>query len=122
MDKHLIITPSGTVADRLLDDSALVYRSGSGLVIITGCSHAGIINIVRYAQNVCKTEKIFDIIGGFHLYDAGREESVRIADEFAALKPAALHPCHCTGLAACMALAQVAPVKETGVGLRLEYA
>jgi len=121
MDKHLIITPSGTEPDHLLDDSALVYRSNSGLVIITGCSHAGIINIVRYAQDVCKTEKILDVIGGLHLYDAGPEEIGRIAEEFTALKPAALHPCHCTGLAACMALAQVAPVKETGVGLRLEY-
>ncbi len=120
-DQHLIVTPSGTEADRLLDDSALVYRSGSGLVIITGCSHAGIINIVRYAQEVCKTEEIRDVIGGFHLYDAGPHEIGRIADEFAVLKPAALHPCHCTGLAASMALLQVAPVKETGVGLRLEY-
>ena len=120
-DKNLIVTPSGTEADRLLDDSALVYRSGSGLVVITGCSHAGIINIIRYARKVCGITEIRDVIGGFHLYDATREEIRHIAAEFAELKPAALHPCHCTGLAACTELAQVAPVKEAGVGLRLEY-
>lgn len=118
---RLIITPSGTEADHLPDDSALVYRSATGLVIITGCSHAGISNIIRYAQEVCKTNEIRDVIGGFHLYDADPAEIGRTAALFAALKPAALHPCHCTGLSACMALAQVAPVKETGVGLRLEY-
>jgi 7,8-dihydropterin-6-yl-methyl-4-(beta-D-ribofuranosyl)aminobenzene 5'-phosphate synthase len=119
--KRLIVTPSGTETDHLLDDTALAYRSGSGLVVITGCSHAGIGNIVRYAQEVCGVQEIRDVIGGFHLYDAGPQEIGRTAAEFAALKPAALHPCHCTGLAARIVLAQVAPVKDAGVGLRLEY-
>jgi 7,8-dihydropterin-6-yl-methyl-4-(beta-D-ribofuranosyl)aminobenzene 5'-phosphate synthase len=119
--ERLVVTPSGTETDNLPDDTALVYRSGSGLVIITGCSHAGIANIVRYAQEVCGTKEIRDVIGGFHLYDSNPAEIGRTAAKFAALKPAALHPCHCTGLIATIALAQVAPVKETGVGLRLEY-
>ncbi|MCK9278220.1 MAG: hypothetical protein M0P22_09055 [Methanoculleus sp.] len=44
-----------------------------------------------------------------------------ILDYFSDVQPAALHPCHCTGLAAKVALSKVADVRETGVGLHLEY-
>src|SRR5208283_1769262 len=49
-----ILLPDGSTApDFLLDDSALAFRSGAGLIIITGCSHAGICNIAEYAREVC---------------------------------------------------------------------
>jgi 7,8-dihydropterin-6-yl-methyl-4-(beta-D-ribofuranosyl)aminobenzene 5'-phosphate synthase len=51
--------------DFLLDDSALAYRSAKGLVVITGCSHAGICNIVEQAREICREERVVDIIGGF---------------------------------------------------------
>ncbi|MFN2145228.1 MAG: MBL fold metallo-hydrolase, partial [Anaerolineales bacterium] len=53
--------------DGVIEDSALVYRSERGLVIITGCSHAGICNICEYAREVCSNERIAGIIGGLHL-------------------------------------------------------
>ena len=53
--------------DILLDDSALAFRTGKGLVIITGCSHSGICNIIEHAKKVCGEERILDIIGGLHL-------------------------------------------------------
>ena len=53
--------------DFLLDDSALAFRSSQGLVIIAGCSHAGICNTVTRAMNVCGDHRLVDIIGGFHL-------------------------------------------------------
>jgi 7,8-dihydropterin-6-yl-methyl-4-(beta-D-ribofuranosyl)aminobenzene 5'-phosphate synthase len=54
-------------ADYLWDDTALAYKLPQGLVIITGCSHSGICNIVRQAQIICNEERVIDIIGGFHL-------------------------------------------------------
>ena len=60
--------PDGRVKpDLLLDDSALVFRSGAGLVIITGCSHAGICTITEYAREVCGEQRVTAIIGGLHL-------------------------------------------------------
>ena len=119
--RRSIVTPEGQQDDRLLDDSALAYLSGSGLVIITGCTHAGIPNLVEYAKKVTGETRIRDIIGGFHLKESDRETIDATVAYLKNARPAALHPCHCTSLAAKIALAAVAPVKEAGVGFRLEY-
>ena len=60
--------------DECLDDSALVYDGADGLVIITGCSHSGICNIVEQAKRATGREKIADVIGGFHLRSGSDEE------------------------------------------------
>ena len=119
--KRTIITPDGVQADRLLDDTALAYRSRGGLVIITGCSHAGISNTIEYAKKVCGEERVRDVIGGLHLKESDRETLGAVLAYFKGFSPAVLHPCHCTSLAAKIALAGVTPVGEVGVGLRLEY-
>jgi 7,8-dihydropterin-6-yl-methyl-4-(beta-D-ribofuranosyl)aminobenzene 5'-phosphate synthase len=84
---------------QILDDQALVLLLPErGLVILTGCGHAGIVNTVRYAQRLTGEQKIAAIIGGFHL--SGRmfepiiEPTVKAFDE---LSPALLVPAHCTG-------------------------
>ncbi|NQU04890.1 MAG: MBL fold metallo-hydrolase, partial [Calditrichaeota bacterium] len=59
-----IIEDDTEMDDYLLDDSALVYTSNEGLIIITGCSHSGICNIIEYAKKVCGDNRIRDIIGG----------------------------------------------------------
>lgn len=59
------------VEDYCADDTALIYRSSQGIVVITGCSHSGICNIVQYAKNIAMKEwrvsKICAVIGGMHL-------------------------------------------------------
>jgi len=110
-----------TEDDYLLDDSALVYKSPLGLVIITGCSHSGICNIVTYAGKVCREERIADIIGGFHLLKPGETQLKKTLEYLEKVKPAALHACHCTDLQSKIALAGVAPLDEVGVGLNLHY-
>ncbi|MDQ1351052.1 MAG: 7,8-dihydropterin-6-yl-methyl-4-(beta-D-ribofuranosyl)aminobenzene 5-phosphate synthase [Acidobacteriota bacterium] len=107
--------------DYLMDDSALVYKSPGGMVIITGCSHAGICNIVAYAGKVCREERIVDIIGGFHLLQPGEIQLQKTLAYLKETKPKTLHACHCTDLRSKIALAGVLPLEEVGVGLRLEY-
>jgi 7,8-dihydropterin-6-yl-methyl-4-(beta-D-ribofuranosyl)aminobenzene 5'-phosphate synthase len=117
-----IIFPDGrNEPDRILDDSALAYRSEKGLVIITGCSHAGIGNITAYARQVCGEEQVVDIIGGLHLTNASRQKIQMTGEYLAGLHLDALHCCHCTSLPATIALARCCPVQETGVGLSLTY-
>jgi 7,8-dihydropterin-6-yl-methyl-4-(beta-D-ribofuranosyl)aminobenzene 5'-phosphate synthase len=119
--KRMIALPNSTSEDRLLDDTALAYRSPEGIVILTGCSHSGIANIIETAKKVCGDDRILDVIGGLHLLDPSPGE---LAGTVGYLKKAgvrALHPCHCTSLAAKSALAQAVPVHEAGVGLRLDY-
>jgi len=83
----------------ILDDQALVLRlRGGGLVVVSGCGHAGIVNTVRYAQKLTGQREIAAIIGGFHLsgpmFEPVIAPTVRAFDELA---PALLVPAHCTG-------------------------
>jgi 7,8-dihydropterin-6-yl-methyl-4-(beta-D-ribofuranosyl)aminobenzene 5'-phosphate synthase len=108
-------------ADYLWDDTALAYKLPQGLVIITGCSHSGICNIVRQAQIICNEERIVDIVGGYHLLNPTPD---RLQETIAFLKkinPGQIHPCHCTDLQSKIALSQAVPVKEVYCGLELNY-
>jgi 7,8-dihydropterin-6-yl-methyl-4-(beta-D-ribofuranosyl)aminobenzene 5'-phosphate synthase len=83
----------------ILDDQALVLRlAGRGLVIVSGCGHAGIVNTVRYAQRLTGKLEIAAIVGGFHLsgpmFEPIIAPTVRALEE---LSPSLLVPAHCTG-------------------------
>jgi len=80
------------------DQCAILNLRNRGLIIITGCGHAGIINIVKHAQNLTGVPKIHAVVGGFHL--SGKIFEKIIPDTVAALKEIAPHyvmPGHCTG-------------------------
>ena len=67
-----IVMPDGSVReDSLIDDTSLACRSRDGLVIISGCAHAGICNTVDYAKKVSGENQVLDIIGGLHLRTGG---------------------------------------------------
>lgn len=107
--------------DFIEDDSALAFKSGDGLVIITGCSHSGICNITETARKICGESCVKDILGGFHLLHPPRDQMEGTLEYFRNLRPKTLHACHCTDLASKIALAGVCPLEEVGVGLSLEY-
>jgi 7,8-dihydropterin-6-yl-methyl-4-(beta-D-ribofuranosyl)aminobenzene 5'-phosphate synthase len=75
---------------RFIKEQALAVRSLRGLIVITGCAHPGVVNIVRKAQEIEKT--VYLVLGGFHLGD-GRA----VIKEFKALGVQKVAPCHCTG-------------------------
>ncbi len=91
----------------ILDDQALVINlRGEGLVVITGCGHAGVVNLLRRATRLTGVESVQALIGGFHL--GGRAMRDRIAptvDALAGFEPTYVVPAHCTGWAAVHALA-----------------
>ena len=119
-----IYDSGGSLADDFLwDDTALAYKSGGGLVIISGCAHSGICNIVEHARNICGEERILDIIGGFHLMDLIPDDRkmVETINYFKKINPAQLHPCHCNDLNAKIMLAREFSVKEVRVGDTWEY-
>jgi len=107
--------------DYSIDDSSLAYQSLKGLVIITGCSHSGICNIVEYAKKICKDDRIIDIVGGFHLLNPKKEQLQGTLEFMKKLKPKEVHACHCTDLKSKIALSKVVNLKEVGVGQTLEY-
>jgi 7,8-dihydropterin-6-yl-methyl-4-(beta-D-ribofuranosyl)aminobenzene 5'-phosphate synthase len=117
-----IIMPDGSVKeDHILDDSALAFRTGEGLVIVTGCSHAGICNIVEQAQSVCSEHRVIDIIGGLHLLKPSPTRLKKTGEYLRNLQLKSLHACHCTSLSSKIVLAGYCPVQEVGAGLKLEW-
>ena len=106
------------INDIVRDDTAIVYKSKKGLFIIKGCSHSGICNIIEYAKKVCNENRIYGVIGGFHLFEVNdrlyntikyfKENSIKL-----------LYPCHCTSLNVKIEMAKELQIKEVGVGLEL---
>jgi 7,8-dihydropterin-6-yl-methyl-4-(beta-D-ribofuranosyl)aminobenzene 5'-phosphate synthase len=95
----------------ILDDQALVVSLGDrGLVILSGCGHAGIVNTVRYARKLTGTDAIAAIVGGFHLSGPMFEPIIEpTVEAFADLSPSLLMPAHCTGWRAVHRLASRFP-------------
>jgi 7,8-dihydropterin-6-yl-methyl-4-(beta-D-ribofuranosyl)aminobenzene 5'-phosphate synthase len=107
--------------DYVIDDSALVYTSPEGLVIVTGCSHTGICNIIEYAKKICGDDRVVDIIGGFHLLGSSEEQLRGTLEYMKELQPGTVHAAHCTDLNSKIMLSRVVDLREVGVGLRLVY-
>lgn len=100
MPYHEALGASGWEPDpMILDDQALVVNvRGRGLVVLTGCGHAGAVNICRYALRLTGTSRLSGLFGGFHLtgpaFEPIIEPTVRALQELA---PEVLVPAHCTG-------------------------
>lgn len=106
------------IDDTINDDSAIVYKSEKGLFVITGCSHSGICNIIEYAKKVCNDDRIYGVIGGFHLFDVNRRLEKTI-DYLKENNIELLYPCHCVSLKAKIEMAKRLDINEVGVGLEL---
>lgn len=99
MPNALIERDGNLEPDPIKDDQALVmHLKDKGLVVVSGCSHAGIVNTVRYAKKLTGVAKVHAILGGFHLSGAFFEKIVdKTIDELKALSPVVVVPMHCTG-------------------------
>jgi 7,8-dihydropterin-6-yl-methyl-4-(beta-D-ribofuranosyl)aminobenzene 5'-phosphate synthase len=95
----------------ILDDQcAIVNLRNRGLVVVTGCGHAGIVNIVRNAQALTGIHQVHAIVGGFHLTGGFFEKIIpHTVQALGAIKPRYLVPGHCTGWSAAFQLAQAMP-------------
>ncbi|HEX9176173.1 MBL fold metallo-hydrolase [Mycobacterium sp.] len=125
MPFHEALTDGAWAPDPLiLDDQALiVHVAGHGLVVLTGCGHAGIVNIVRYARRLTGIDTVAAVVGGFHLSGPAFEPIIQpTVDALAAIGAEAIIPAHCTGWRAAHALAQAMPHAyiPNSVGSRLE--
>ncbi|NDV27424.1 MBL fold metallo-hydrolase [Desulfovibrio sp. JC010] len=116
-----IRTSDGIADCYIQDDSAMAYRTDEGLVIITGCSHAGICNIIEHAREICGEERIKDVIGGFHLLNPPEEQMEGTLEYFSRLNAERVFACHCTDLKSKIKLSAVTNICEVGVGLKLDY-
>ena len=102
------------------DDQALIMNvRNKGLIILTGCGHAGIINTIKFAKKVTGIEKIHCVIGGFHLSGQDYEDSISLTlAELTKVDPHYIVPCHCTGWKATNKIIDMMPEKfiQSSVG------
>ena len=97
--------------DPIEDDSSIVMNlKDKGLVILSGCAHAGIVNTVQYAVKVTGVDKIHAVMGGFHLSGPFFEPIIdRTTQELQKLNPAYVIATHCTGRKAIMEMEKQMP-------------
>jgi len=117
------LDPAATEPDQIDDDQAVWLETAAGLVIVSGCCHAGLVNTVEYVRAVSGIDRIAGLVGGFHLLNA---DEARLSETVARLRdwsPRFVMPCHCTGAAAverlCRDLGETV-VRPGQAGLSLE--
>lgn len=124
--KQVIRTSAGETMDNVPEDAALVFKTPEGLAVLTGCGHAGIVNISEYAQKIAGPEPVFAIIGGLHLFEKSDEVVDWTGAQLKRLGVKYLLAGHCTGIEATYRLRaalgltrKTAPVSTVGSSFTL---
>jgi 7,8-dihydropterin-6-yl-methyl-4-(beta-D-ribofuranosyl)aminobenzene 5'-phosphate synthase len=101
---------SEILPDDLEDDQAIVIHvKRKGLVVLSGCAHSGIVNTVEHARKISGVDRVYAVIGGFHLALADEDEISQTIEYFKDLQPELIVPGHCTGLKAISRIAREFP-------------
>lgn len=111
------------VEDTVPDDTAVAVRvAGLGTVVVTGCSHSGILNIVRHAERVTG-DKVYAVIGGLHLAWLKPDETYSVLDRLEEWGVHQVAPAHCSGLQTACQAAEIRDgfLLPTGAGARYTY-
>ena len=122
-EKSLNLVPDPLVKD---DQAIVVNLRNKGLIVLTGCGHAGIINTLNYAKDLTGVDKIYAIIGGFHLpadggiYEEAMDPTIK---EIQNADPEYVIPCHCTGWKATNRIIDLMPDKfiQSAVGTTFTF-
>lgn len=96
--KGKVKTPDGLVEDTIPEDQSLVLNTAKGLVMITGCGHAGVVNILTFAEREFPDIPVYAIVGGLHLFPATDQQIDWTADKLKDFKLSYLVGAHCTGI------------------------
>jgi 7,8-dihydropterin-6-yl-methyl-4-(beta-D-ribofuranosyl)aminobenzene 5'-phosphate synthase len=109
------------VPDYVTDDSAIVYDGKDGLVIINGCAHSGLVNILCYTKELFPQKPIAAVIGGFHMLSKDLVWLQDTADKIKTFEPRSIYPCHCTDEASRAYLRSRFGLGTIGVGSTLSF-
>jgi 7,8-dihydropterin-6-yl-methyl-4-(beta-D-ribofuranosyl)aminobenzene 5'-phosphate synthase len=98
------------VQDHFPGEQAVILNAkGKGLVVLSGCAHRGIVNTVKHAQKMTGIEKVYLVMGGFHLTNAKPEVINKTVADIKAINPEYIVPTHCTGFEAITAFSRELP-------------
>lgn len=91
-------TAAGFVDDTIADDMALVIDTAQGLVVVTGCGHAGVVNIVEHARRTVRPARVHALIGGIHLFNASEATLAWTTGKLREVGVDHFVGAHCTGI------------------------
>ena len=98
------------VQETFIGEQAVILNAkGKGLVVLSGCAHRGIVNTVKHAQKMTGLEKVYAVMGGFHLTGAKPELIQKTIADIKVINPEYIVPTHCTGFQAISAFAKEMP-------------
>jgi 7,8-dihydropterin-6-yl-methyl-4-(beta-D-ribofuranosyl)aminobenzene 5'-phosphate synthase len=110
---------AGGNEDFVIDDSAMAIVQNDALVIITGCSHAGICNIIEHAKVITGIKKVDSVIGGFHLKYDNHQTKMTI-EYFKDQQIKKIYPSHCTELPALAVFYHHFGIQQVKTGMQIE--
>jgi 7,8-dihydropterin-6-yl-methyl-4-(beta-D-ribofuranosyl)aminobenzene 5'-phosphate synthase len=106
----LVKKGDAAVVDSFPGEQAMAFNvKGKGLVVLSGCAHAGIVNTVKHVQKMTGIEKVHAVVGGFHLVNAKPEIIRKTVADIKAINPDFIVPAHCTGFEATIAFSKEMP-------------
>ena len=108
-----IETEDGLVEDNIPEDMALVINTAKGLVVLTGCGHAGVVNITEYARKIANAQNVYAVIGGLHLMQATNENLAWTGEKLKEFGVQHLVGAHCTGIEAAFRLRDSAGLERS---------
>lgn len=101
-----------TEHDDFRGEQAIFFSiKGKGVVVLSGCAHAGMVNTVKYVQKITATDKVHAVMGGFHLTNAQPEVIQSTVTDIKAMKPDHVIPTHCSGFEAITTFAREMPAE-----------
>ena len=106
--------------DNMLDDTAIAIKTINGVVVLAGCSHSGICNICEYAKKVTG-EKLYAVMGGFHLTNNDVEAVKGTINYFKKESPKYLYPMHCVDFYTMAKFYNEFNIKKLGSGSVLKF-
>jgi 7,8-dihydropterin-6-yl-methyl-4-(beta-D-ribofuranosyl)aminobenzene 5'-phosphate synthase len=93
-------TAGGLIEDTIAEDASVIVDTADGLVVVSGCGHAGVINTIEYARKVVRDAPVLAAVGGFHLFAASDATLEWTGNKLKSSGLRYLLGAHCTGLEA----------------------
>jgi len=88
------VMSTGEIPSGISEHSLLINLRDKGLIVLTGCSHPGIVHTVKLARSVSGVDKVYAVVGGFHI--SSLNEGLRVARRLSEIGVQLVSPCHCT--------------------------
>lgn len=108
-------TAAGVLEDNIPEDAALVINTVNGLIVLSGCGHAGIVNTVDYGRKIVREARVDAVIGGLHLFGADDQTIAWTAGKLRDARVRHVLAGHCTGLEATYQLRKLLGLDRSSV-------